>query len=270
MNLRTYTDQVLILAYKEDTTRLEQYLTTSGMGCTVLRQVHQPHQVDYARIYLGFLNHQEAWKRVVEMGKAAVVVEADFVPVRDFAQLPLPFDPLAADTGVSWLYNCAAQIYNVSPLGHAQGFSSAAVAYIVTPQAAQHLLNFGEQVRRDRGEGFYYNWDSEVDSVLLAQGLRNYIPLRNYGEHGSASPNPEHRRQGFSRTHRADVLAGPLAFTPDYVPTEGWWSTRLYARTKGLGRLMLGRFVRMQVLFTNTTPWRLTRFALGRQACPWL
>jgi hypothetical protein len=265
VRLIDYTSKLFILAHREDTTRLAASLEAEGFDCTVQRQVHQPDQADFARSYLCFLNHVAAWRWVLEQQQPAVIIEADFVPVQHMGQLPLPFNPQQADVGMAWLYTCAAQVYNVSAAGHAQGYSSSMVAYLITPAAVPTLLSFFERISQSPGPQSYYPWDSDLDKTLLAAGFRNYVPFRNYGEHGSDSPNPEHEANQLGRTHRADVLYGPLAFAPDYAASEGFWRTRLGGRIKGLGRLGLGRYARPQVLRDSEMPLKILGFALRRQ-----
>ncbi len=265
MRLIDYTSTVLIIAHREETSRLSTSLEQAGFHCQVQRQAHREEQANFSRSYLCFLNHVEAWKWIAEHQQPAVIVEADFVPVQHMGQLPLPFDPEQADVGLAWLYTCAAQVYDISPARHAQGYSSSMVAYIMTPRAVPSLLQFFERVSHNPGPYHYYPWDSELDKVLLAQDLRNYVPFRNYGEHGSDSPNPEHQAHQLGRTHRADVLYGPLAFEPAYAVSEGFWRTRLWGRLRGLARLGMGRYAQLHVLRRAEVPFKILSFALRRQ-----
>ncbi|HEY9888985.1 MAG TPA: hypothetical protein V6D02_11335, partial [Candidatus Obscuribacterales bacterium] len=91
----------------------------------------------------------------------------------------------------------------------------------------------------------------------------------NYGEHGG-KPNVEHRREGLSASHRADVLFGALALepifvTPHPVPDVSVFLVRVKARCKGIGRLLLGKYLRWRVMQGSSTPLRLLKFAVGRQ-----
>lgn len=269
-----------IIAYKENTQRLEAVLNAEGLMCEVLRQVWKPGYETYARIYLAMLNHWSAWERIAQSDQITLVVEADFVPVQGIGRLPLPFDPTHTDVGMAWLYACAPQIYTVSPQGHAEGFSTSMVAYLITPAAAQALVEMGQAIAQSDQAGTYINWDSGIEEFLRKKGFRNFVPFRNYGEHGGR-PNPEHRQHGLSRMHRADVLYGRLAFVP-YYAFDGdnapplmesatlshhirYGLARLYARAKGLGRLLLGKFVRWQICRESSVPGRLLGFAFGRQ-----
>jgi hypothetical protein len=200
--------------------------------------------------------------------KPTLIVEADFVPVLGFGKLPLPFNLNQSNVGVCWLYTCAPQVYSVSAEGYAEGFSVSTVAYIVTSQSAQYLLELAEEIREKVGATAYSSWDSTIDGFLRAKSLKNYIPLRNYGEHGGI-PNPEHHKNGLSATHQADVLYGKLAFVPLYAAGENsrqlkFLSVRLQARLKGIARLASGKFLRVPVVQRSSVPGRLVSFAVRR------
>lgn len=258
--------RVLIIAYRESTLQLEAAFAREGIPCEVVRQEDNPDYQGYAAIYRCMLNHLRAWTFAAQQELPTLIVEADFVPVVGLAQLPLPFNPEQSNVGISWLYTCAPQIYSISPQGYAEGFSTALVAYIVTPQGAASLCGLANQITVQHGTG-YYNFDSEIDKYLRIRGFKNYIPFRNYGEHGGRS-NPEHRHNGMSGIHRADVLFGKLAFLPDYAIGKNQafflFKARLRARIKGIGRLLTGRFLRWKIVRQSSTPNRLFQFALQR------
>jgi GR25 family glycosyltransferase involved in LPS biosynthesis len=269
-NLAEAIGQTFILAYKESTEVLEKTLAQAGLSCEVLRQKDQPEYQHYASIYRCMLNHQQAWIRATQSGQPTLIVEADFVPVSGFGELPLPFKLSQSDVGICWLYTCASQLYSVTTEGFGEGYSTGLVAYIVTPKAAQILCEFVIEITEAHGTG-YFNFDSYVDWFLRLHHLKNYIAFRNYGEHGGR-PNPEHRRNGMSGIHRADVLYGKLAFKPAYVTASRHPSLHLLlargqARLKGIARLLLGKFLRPQILRHSTVPWRLVSFAVRRQLC---
>ena len=269
-SLRQTIDQIFVIAYQEDTTLLESILTSEQIPYEVLRQVEGELPSDFSRSYACLMNHCKAWRKIVAAGKAALIIEADFVPVKGFANLPMPCDVMDNRTGVAWLYTCASQLYSVTAAGFAEGFSVSTVAYIVTPNGAIGLLALAEKIRLKYGERSYGAWDSEVESFLRSCSLVCYIPFRNYGEHGGI-PNPEHaqnrdRWKHSSSCHRADRLYGELAFLPAYALNH--WElrqVRLYARVKGLGRLLLGKFLRWKVLRRSSFPLRLLGFAVRRQ-----
>jgi hypothetical protein len=268
--LRTQVSQVFIIACTEDTSPLEQALESEGLRCEILKQPKIDWSIDYARSYLCLMNHVRAWQKIVSLGQPGMVIEADFVPVKGFGSLPLPCDLTAKATGLAWLYTCAPQVYTVTEQGYAEGFSVSTVAYLVTPEAAGRLLTFAQEIRSEYGETNYSPWDSKLEEFLRKQGFKNYIPFRNYGEHGGI-PNPEHLQnrhvwKQISSCHRADTLYGQLAFLPDYASSP--WDlvkVRCYARIKGLGRLLTGRFLRRAIVQRSSVPWRLIGFAVLRQ-----
>ena len=261
--------QVFIIAYKESTQLLEEAIKQENLPCQVLRQEQKEEYKNYSPSYRCLLNHKRAWESAWQQNQLTLIIEADFVPVLGFGKLPLPFNPDDNTVGVAWLYTCAPQIYSVSQEGYAQGYSTSAVAYLVTPQGACCLIELAEAIKEKIGPSNYSSWDSGVDAFLRARKLKNYISFRNYGEHGGM-PNLEHYRNGLSLTHRADVLYGKLAFTPLYVTgrAEGqltFLRERLQARLKGIARLATGRFLRLPILKGSRVPLRLLGFALRRQ-----
>lgn len=261
--------QTFVIAYKEPTEQLTDVLTAAGCDCTVLRQVHQPGYETYSPSFLCLLNHRSAWELALRSPKPTLIVEADFAPVENFGQLPPPFDPADDELGIAWLYTCAAQVYNVSDAGYAQGYSTSMVAYVVTAKSARALIELAAQVEKDPGPRAYSPWDSGIEYYLRDLGFRNYVPFRNYGEHGGL-PNPEHKKNKLSKAHRADVLYGKLAIAPMYacsgeqVNRWVWWKTRTYARVKGLGRLLLLKYLRSEVVKKSSQGMQLIKFAVAR------
>lgn len=262
--------KVLIIAYKESTERLEQALTESGFSCEVLRQQPRPEHQTFSASYRCLLNHRQAWQQASTAAQPTLIVEADFVPVVGLGNLPLPCNPNHPHMGITWLYACAPQIYSLSKEGFAEGFATSMVAYVVTPKSARVLIDLAEEIRCQSGPLSYSTWDSTVDRFLRDRGFKNYIPFRNYGEHGG-QPNPEHRQHGLSSVHRADVLYGRLSFLPPYATATGkpaylnYALVRLQARLKGIGRLLAGKFLRPKILYTAQSPGRLISFTLRRQ-----
>lgn len=268
--------KVLIIAYRESTQVLEAAIAQEGFECEVVRQVDREELRGSSPSYLCMLNHQRAWRQAAEAEQPTLIIEADFVPVEGMGKLPVPYEPDDQNMGITWLYTCAPQIYSVSERGYARGFSTAMVAYILTPRSAAALVEMVEEIRATSGADAYTTWDSQVEGFLRSRQFRNYIPFRNYGEHGGR-PNPEHRQNGLSAVHRADVLYGKLAFLPPYAVQEDGrgsqlqlLSARLQARLKGIARLARGRFLRFKIVRTSSVPGRLIGFALRRQLSPWL
>ncbi|QNH57077.1 LPS biosynthesis glycosyltransferase [Limnospira indica] len=256
--------QVLIIAYKEPTQQLEEYLTKEGFECLVIRQEDKPEYQQFSPSYRCMLNHRQAWEIATQQSQPSLIVEADFVPVLEFGQLPLPFDKELPNLGITWIYTCSPQVYWVSPEGYAEGFSTGMVAYIVSPKAAELLIKFSEKITETTQGKTYSTWDSEIDTFLRSHNLQNFIPFRNYGEHGGLA-NPEHRKHGLSPGHQADVLWGEIAFDPLYTQAYNPQLIRAKARLKGILRLLAGYFVRIKTLRNSRVPWRLISFSFGRQ-----
>lgn len=281
-SLRHAITQTLVIACTESTQLLEDTLVREGLTPSVLRQQPDPQNRHHARSALVLLNHCQAWQKASEHDGLTLVVEADFVPVQGMGALPMPFNPDRCTLGMAWLYTCAAQIYSVSDAGHANGFSASTVAYVISRQSAIALLSIVDSLGQISEPTLYTAWDCELDRCLRQQGFENFIPFRNYGEHGGR-PNPEHKRHGLSAAHRADVLYGPLSFTPIYArPTPPahtaasergksdrvcYLWTRFYARIKGLGRLLLGRFLHSKIMRESSVPLWLIHFAIRRHCC---
>lgn len=263
LTLATAIPTVLIIAHKETTTQLETCLSATGFTPQVLRQTTTPAMQTYSPSYCCLLNHHSAWTQIAQSDRPAIIIEADFVPIAHLGQAPLPCPIDLATTGLTWLYACAPQLYSVTPEGHAEGFSASTVAYILTPAAAAALLTFIAPYSHTPDQ--YTSWDSELAEYLRKRGFTNYIPCRNYGEHGGR-PNPEHHTNGLSAVHRADLLYDRLAFSPPYAesPTH-IWIERSRARLKGLGRLLTGRYLRPKICRNSSIPLRLLRFAILRQ-----
>jgi hypothetical protein len=260
--------KVFIVAYKESTEGLEAAFAQAGLPCEVLRQEDKPEYQGFASIYRCMLNHSRAWERAAQESKPTMIVEADCVPVTGLGELPLPFNPDKNNAGIAWLYTCAPQMYSVTAEGYIEGYSTALVAYILTPQGAAALAGFVGEITEQHGTG-YVNFDSFIDKYLRTKNFKNYIGFRNYAEHGGKS-NPEHRQNGMSGIHRADVLYGPLAFMPAYAtdttsPQLSLLWARLQARYKGLARLVLGKFLRPKIVKHSSVPLRLVWRAIQRQ-----
>lgn len=270
--LATQIHQTYIIAYKESTQQLEDEFAIEGLSCEVVRQVHKEQFQGYSPSYLCLLNHRTAWEKATQSSGLTLIVEADFVPVVGLGKLPLPFKANQQDVGIAWLYTCAPQVYSVSDEGYAEGFSTSMVAYIITPASAKALLALSDEIAATSGPTAYSAWDSTVDKFLRSRGFKNYIPFRNYGEHGG-KPNPEHRQNGLSPAHRADILYGRLAFMPPFAaehqnPSLRLMAARLQARYKGLARLAAGKFLRPKIVRTSSVPLRLVKFAMRRQLSP--
>ncbi|MGF1459634.1 MAG: LPS biosynthesis glycosyltransferase [Leptolyngbyaceae cyanobacterium] len=268
-SLKSKVNQAFIIAHQESTHKLEACLKQEGFHPKVLKQVHKREYNDYSQSYLCLLNHCNAWQHILTTNEPALICEADFVPVENFGNLPAPWDTSSPDVGLAWLYTCAPQIYSVPAPDYAVGFSTSLVAYVLMPAGAQYLLKIAELVKQVPGPTRYCAWDSTIEWHLREHNLECYLPWRNYGEHGG-KPNPEHKRAGLNRVHRADVLSGRLAFTPLYAAADKYPAvhiilSRMMARIRGIGRLLLGRYLRPEVLSGSNYRSDMLKFAITRQ-----
>src|SRR5262249_31464018 len=244
MRLRDFVDEVAIIAHREDTQALENAFRQEGFTCRVFRGGYSHEQQQYDAQIKCLINHANAWRYMLNIDRPMIIVEADFVPVKGFGTLPVPF-PIRNNLGAQfgWLYSPGSVLYaiddNIFPHGH----GNAMVAYIATPATAAALLDFFEK-EMNRNKGKYALWDTYIGIFLRwEKGISNYIPVYQYGEHGGL-PNPEHDRAGVRSWHQADILWSKLAFLPLYargsrlryraIRVRGWF--------RGWLRLALLRF----------------------------
>jgi hypothetical protein len=257
--------KIFIISYKESTSQLERELESQGFKCEVIRQKDSKELKGYAGIYRCFLNHKTAWKNTVREKKPAVIVEADFVPVRNFGSLPLPFEERF---GICWLYTCGPRIYSASKEGYIEGGSTSTVAYVLNSKSAKLMLEFAEKVEKEAA-GKYTPWDSDVDGFFISKGIKNFIVFKNYGEHGG-SVNKEHKKHKikWGGVHRADVLYDKLAFMPNYAsgccPYIKYLRERWRGYSRGLLRLFSGRLLRPTIAMHSSNPLKLIWFAVAR------
>lgn len=269
--LRDRVSRVYVVAYKEETSALEDALRDEGFSVDVVRQRDNTELDGKSSIYRCLLNHRRVWEMVAVLHESVLVVEADFVLVRGFGRLPLPFPPASVNLGIAWLYTCGPTIYRVTANGHIEGQSGSMVAYIVSPIAAAHLQEFADGIRDMSSNGHaYVPWDTRIYGFLKSKGLKCYLGFRNYGEHGG-EPSPEHGQNKMRHRggHHADVIWGRLSFLPSYAGQAPWahlkfLSVRFQARLRGVGRVLLGRYLSFRSLREVECPLRLLGIALGR------
>jgi hypothetical protein len=244
-SLRAYVPRVTIVAHKEDVSGLVDTLVRQGFEVDVQRAEYSADELRHSASVRCLLNHAAAWRKVANSGKPSIVVEADFVPCREFAHLPLPF---AADDGrdeqkFAWLYSCGSVLYGQDADGALFGHGNTTVAYLLTPSTAASLEEFA--CRESTIEpGSYSSWETRLGIFLRKErGVLNYLPLYQYGEHGGL-PNPEHRRAGIRSWHEADVLWGALAFRPLYARNSvfRYWTVRARGWLRGCLRLVTLRY----------------------------
>jgi hypothetical protein len=123
------------------------------------------------------------------------------------------------------------------------------------------MLRFFDLEIAKYGTETYFTFDAHLQWWVMGQGAEAYIPLRHYGEHGGL-PNPEHATLGLltrAGRHRADNLARPLAFLPQYCAGSRMklLRERAIARAFGWARLFAGRWIAN----TNVYPRKLRHTA---------
>ncbi len=243
--------KVFIVAHREDIRPLESELQAQGFEVEVVRGPYTDEQQGYCAQIRCLVNHANAWRRVVGEDGACIVVEADFVPVRNFGSLPsaLPDRPDDTLVGMAWLYSGSATLYGIDQNGFPFGNAGTLVAYQLTPRVATLLLDFFVQDMAVPQPGDYRPFDTYLGVYLRRQRrCRNYLPVYQYGEHGGIA-NKEHGTQHARGWHEADVLFGPLSFLPLYAR-----GSRLRYRAHRLRGYLWGWMRLVRLRFYNPRP----------------
>jgi hypothetical protein len=263
--LRSASSGVLIVAHNEDTTVLQSTLISEGFRVDEVRGPYTPEQLRFSAIMRCLVNHANAWRIAARRDKPTIVVEADFVPVKGFGALPVPVPVERQDSCLGYLYAVGPEIWDLASANVARGHGGSTVALWIPPRVAYLLLQFFDEEVRTVPLGAYSPFDTKIGYWLMARGIESYIPYRHYGEHGGLA-NPEHAKAGLGRPHRADVLAGKLAFLPTYARGQlvKFWQVRTRARIWGVLRLICGRYLAWHDFRRAEPWWRMIRFAVGR------
>jgi hypothetical protein len=245
--LRQAISRSLIVCFREDVDQLEATLASSGLHPQILRASYTPSEVAYPAATRTFMGHRRAWQIAAEAPGYTLICEADFVPCRGLGELPV-FWPKGNPMAWAYLYQGSPRLLAVvGPQQYLRGHCAPLVAYVVNSHVAECMLRFFDCTIEEFGTETYFTWDAHLPWWLMGQGAEAYIPRKHYGEHGG-SPNPEHAQSGVvtrAGRHRADNLAGPLAFLPQYA--GGSWLNyrreRAVARALGWARLCTGRWI---------------------------
>jgi hypothetical protein len=263
-SLRLVSSGVVIVAHNEDTVALREVFSEQGLPVDEVRGPYAPEQLDYSAIMKCLVNHANAWRIAAVRDRPTIVVEADFVPVEGFGDLPAPVPRDKLTDSIAYLYSVGPQVWDLAGARVARGHGGGLVALLIPPKAAMLLLNFLEEELKTNPLGEYSPFDSRVGYWLKKRGIESYIPYRHYGEHGGTG-NPEHVGAGLGRPHQADALERRLAFLPLYARGSNmrYWRTRTRARLWGVLRLVAGRFVAWHD-FVRSDRAQMVRFAVGR------
>jgi hypothetical protein len=238
--------QSYVLAYKEDVDPLVAALEAEKFKPTVLRAVYSEVEQTYSRNVRTFMNHHNAWQRAAEHDGFTLICESDCVPCLGLASFPT-FWP--TDDPMAWGY-----LYQGSPrllalIGaekYLRCHTSPLVAYVVNARVARALCDWFDAEMSARDPKDYFSFDALLQWSAMGRGCHAFMPMKHYGEHGGRA-NPEHGAHGMARAgeHRADNLAGPLHFLPQYC--EGSRLTYALVRVKerfyGLARLATNKWM---------------------------
>jgi len=262
--LRLVTSGVIIVAHNEDTTLLREVLVKEGFSVDEVRGPYTQEQLKFSASMRCFVNHANAWRIAVKRNKPTIIVEADFVPVIGFGNLPTPVPLDKFSDSISYLYSVGPQIWDLASASLARGHGGGMVALLIPPRVAALLLQFFDEELQANKLGYYSPFDAKVGYWLKDRGIQSYIPYRHYGEHGGIG-NPEHATAGLGRQHQADVLQGKLAFFPIYAKGSRliFWRTRMRARLWGILRLISGRLIAWHDLARSDRS-KMIRFVVGR------
>lgn len=238
--------QSYVLAYTENVDLLVAALDEEKLNPTVLRAVYSAEEQTYSRNVRTFMNHHNAWLRAAEHDGFTLICESDCVPCKGLASFPT-FWP--ADDPMAWGY-----LYQGSPrilalIGaekYLRCHTSPLVAYVVNARVAKTLCEWFDAEMSARDPREYFSFDALLQWSAMGRGCRAFMPMKHYCEHGGKA-NPEHGAHGMRRAgeHRADNLAGPLHFLPQYC--EGSRVTYALARLKerlyGFARLATNKWM---------------------------
>ena len=269
-SLREAASGVLIVTYKEDTRALIAAMADEGLPAEEVKGPYTDEQLSYSAVMQALVNHANAWRIAAGRSRPTIIVEPDFVPVRGFGDLPAPLPPGREESGLAYLYSVGSEIWDLATPSIARARCGSVVALLMPPKVAAMLLQFFEEEVAANKAGRYRPWDSGLGFWLLARDVQSYLPYRFYGEHGGLG-NPEHARFGLGRNHRADAVAGTLAFLPVYAKGKRWRMVRGRVRGWwwGVLRLLSGRLLRWHDLArARGNRGALLRFAVGRLFVP--
>jgi hypothetical protein len=235
-----------IICYKEQVDQLQKTLDQEKLKPFVARAQYTGAQAGYSNVFKCFMGHRDAWRAATAENGFTLICEADFVPCARLGSLPV-FWPIDRKLAWGYLYQGSPRLLWLSASGqYLRGHTAPTVAYIVNSDVARIFLGFfDDQMQQYRPED-YFTFESHLQWWTMGHGAEAYIPLRHYGEHGGI-PQSEHGRFGAKNkgVHRADNLAAPLAFLPQYARGSrlSFVTERAIARAYGWARLFSGRWI---------------------------
>ena len=254
----------MIVAHKEDTAPLRKALLAEGFSVDEVRGPYTSEQLKFSAIMRCLVNHANAWRIAADRDRPTIIVEADFVPVKGFGDLPAPVPAEKLNNSLAYLYSVGPQVWDLAGMNVARGHGGGTVALLIPPRVALLLLQFFDEELKANPLGEYSPFDTKIGYWLKDRGVESFIPYRHYGEHGGIG-NPEHVAASLGRPHQADALQGRLAFLPTYAKGSvlRFWKIRIRARLWGVLRLLCGRFLAWHD-FIRSDRLQMIRFAVGR------
>jgi hypothetical protein len=265
-SLRQLIKRSYILAYKEDVTPLWEALDREGLHPQVQRVQYSDEELSYARQVRTFVNHHRAWQRAATQDGYTLICESDFVPCRGLGGFDV-FWPTDDPLAWGYLYQGSPRLFAlIGPEQYLRGHCAPLVAYVVSASVARVFCAFFEDEMARYDPKQYFSFDSHLQWFAMRHGSRAFITLKHYGEHGGL-PNPEHAQMGLPRSgqHRADNLAAPLHFLPQYARGNRmrFLAVRLQSRLLGFGRLLTNRWFVVTDAYHHGFLERARMMALG-------
>ena len=119
--------EVLVVAYKEDTTKLKRALEQEGFTARVVRKQYSPAEQQLSASVRCLITHHAAWQVAATREKPSIIVEADFVPSQGFGSMPIPIPGDRITGSLGYLYACGPQIWEIQEQKFARGHAGAMV-----------------------------------------------------------------------------------------------------------------------------------------------
>lgn len=258
--------QSYVVAYTENVEQLVAALEKEKLNPTVLRAVYSKEEQTYSRTVRTFMGHLSAWRHASQAEGYSLICEADFVPCEGLASFPT-FWPSDEPLAWGYMYQGSPRVIAlVGPERYLRGHSAPLVAYVVSAQVARLLCECYASEMRGRDPREFFSFDGSLQWVAMGKACKAFISPMHYGEHGGKA-NPEHGLAGVRRAgeHRADNLAGPLHFLPQFC--EGSRLRYAYVRVRerlyGFGRLLTGRWITQAGSYPYDLSAKLEMMAVG-------
>src|SRR5690349_17873871 len=143
--LRAVSSGVVIVAHKEDTAPLKKVLLADGLSVDEVRGPYTPEQLNFSAIMRCLVNHANAWRIAAHRDRPTIIVEADFVPVKGFGDLPAPIPAEKFNDSIAYLYSVGPQVWDLAGKNVARGHGGGAVALLIPPRVALLLLQFFDE-----------------------------------------------------------------------------------------------------------------------------